>query len=345
LFPDEIRFASASRRGVARGLFWPGWILEFMNELIRKDRSIGRSPFDDIRHVEEDGTEWWSARELMAPLGYERWENLLNVIDRAKSACRNTGHDVGENFRDVTKVIGRRGPTARDVHMTRFAAYLLAMNGDPNKPEIAAAQRYFTVQTRRAELGLPASGSGPVVPVRPWSERLTETFQEHRLHVVRFFPFGSFTTYTATSTEILMIEDELLRSKVPVQYKDLPDGSIGRRWSDYRKDQAWPDPIGWAPLSMPHINYGGSPFVAQVMVYDSDLRPYFDQWLNEVYIPDNMPDYFAHKKEWKDIRPTVAGAADQASLRLTGKPATLPDKQRAALQLATAKRKAVGPAP
>jgi hypothetical protein len=293
----------------------------------------GRSPFDAIRHVEEDGTEWWSGREMMEPLGYERWENFANAIERAKASCRNTGGQVPDHFRDLTKMVSGR-PSAKDVQLTRWGAYLLAMNGDPNKPEIAAAQAYFAVQTFRAETLLPP----PATPVphltRPWGERLSETIQQHRLHVVRNFLPGCFTAYTATTAEILMIEDELIRHGVSPRFGDLPDGSIGKRWAKYRKDQGWADPVGQAPLEMPHIEYGGGPLVVPVHVYDASYRARFDEWLNFTYIPDCMPDYFANKKEWRDIRLTLASTADHASLRLTGQHAALPDRRRQELEAA-----------
>lgn len=113
------------------------------------------SPFDSLRRVDVDG-EFWSARELMAPLGYAFWENFAEAIERAKIAACNSGHDCDamfiqvKNFRDATKV--SRGPLGADYRLTRFASYLLAMNGDPRKPEIAAAQSYFAIKTREAEV-------------------------------------------------------------------------------------------------------------------------------------------------------------------------------------------------
>src|SRR4051812_19000612 len=111
---------------------------------------VGRSPFDDIMNVEEDGTEWWSARQMMSLLGYSNWANLQNVIGKARSACRNAGHQPSDHFADISTSVkfGKAGKPALDVQMSRFGCYLLAMNGDPAKPEIAAAQRYFAVMTR-----------------------------------------------------------------------------------------------------------------------------------------------------------------------------------------------------
>lgn len=287
-------------------------------------RNFGRSPFDLLRHEEDDGTEWWSAREMMAPLGYERWVNMENVIRKAKLSCSNSGYDVSENFRDVAKVSGSRGPISKDVQVSRLGAYLIAMNGDPDKTEIAAAQRYFAIQTRRAELEtVPAEANVH----RAWSERLSETVQWLRLYVQNRYPYGSFTTYTATGVEILMIEDELTRHRLPLQYGDLPDGSIGQCWAHYRKEMRLPDPIGVAHLDMPHLE-----IIVDVLVYGADLRPAFDEWLNTIYIPKKMPEYFKNKPSYKHLKLSAASAADQASRRLTGKPAVLPVETRLALQ-------------
>jgi hypothetical protein len=243
------------------------------------------------------------------------------------ASCRNSSLRVWDHFRDVTKTSPHGSRTAQDVQMTRFGMYLLAMNGDPEKPEIAAAQRYFAIQTYRAEFLLPPTRESQPestrVVCRPWGERLTETIQRHRLYVVRNFPGGSFSTYTATVGEILMIEDELLNHQIPLRFGDLPDGSIGRRWSDHWKKNGWPNPLGQAPLDMPNLNITVEPFV-----YGPALRARFDEWLNGTYIPECMPEYFANKKEWRSLRLSAASAADHASLRLTGRPAELRAQQR-----------------
>jgi DNA-damage-inducible protein D len=112
------------------------------------------SPFDSIRRLRPDGSEYWSARDLMPVMGYGAdWRNFVDAIERAKITAVNTGVQVDEVFVGVTEnpsVLGGR-PRA-DVHLSRYAAYLVAMNGDPRKPEIAAAQTYFAVKTREAEV-------------------------------------------------------------------------------------------------------------------------------------------------------------------------------------------------
>lgn len=108
------------------------------------------SPFDAIRNVDTDGTEWWSARDLMGLLGYLRWERFDDAIDRAKASAKASGHDADQAFSRLReKGSGRPGI---DYRLTRYAAYLVAMNGDPRKKEIADAQTYFAIKTRQAEI-------------------------------------------------------------------------------------------------------------------------------------------------------------------------------------------------
>jgi DNA-damage-inducible protein D len=109
------------------------------------------TPFDAIRRDTLEGREYWSARDLMPLLGYERWERFADAIDRAKVSAHNSGYDVAQNFPAAAKVSGTRGPAQADYHLSRYACYLVALNGDPRKPEIAAAQTYFVIKTREAE--------------------------------------------------------------------------------------------------------------------------------------------------------------------------------------------------
>jgi len=111
---------------------------------------FGQSPFDAIAHTDGNG-EYWTARELMPVMGYLNWREFKDAIDRAKVAAANTGADVTSLFGDAPKKV-TGGRPAEDFRLTRYAAYLVAMNGDPRKPEIAAAQTYFAVKTREAEV-------------------------------------------------------------------------------------------------------------------------------------------------------------------------------------------------
>lgn len=108
---------------------------------------------DDVRH--ENGIEYWYARELYPLLGYSKWENFLPVIEKAKQACKNSGGNVEEHFLDVQKMVEIGSGAFReqnDIKLTRFASYLITLNGDPRKEEIAVAQAYFVTQTRKFEL-------------------------------------------------------------------------------------------------------------------------------------------------------------------------------------------------
>lgn len=107
------------------------------------------SSFDSIRQVHPDGSEFWSARDLMPLLGYEKWERFEDAIERAVDSMRNSGQDPMRNASRRREAIAKTART--NWHLSRFACYLVAMNGDPRKSEVAAAQAYFAIRTREAE--------------------------------------------------------------------------------------------------------------------------------------------------------------------------------------------------
>ena len=104
---------------------------------------------------EYEGIECWSARELQELLGYSQWRNFSNIVDKAKDSCVNAGENVSHHFADVSKMVSIGSGAEKqinDILLTRYACYLIAQNGDSRKEQIAFAQNYFAVQTRRAEL-------------------------------------------------------------------------------------------------------------------------------------------------------------------------------------------------
>ena len=111
--------------------------------------------FEDIKHIDENGVEFWYARELMIVLEYKQWRRFESVIEKAKIACENSGISSFEHFANVGKTIKMpKGAekTIKDYELTRYACYLIAQNGDSRKKVIALAQTYFAVQTRKQEI-------------------------------------------------------------------------------------------------------------------------------------------------------------------------------------------------
>lgn len=123
-----------------------------MTDIVVRTTEQYTSRFDAARQEDEFG-EWWSARELMNPYGYSRWDKFSTIIDRAKIACATSGQDLTSNF-SPTSFVDRYRHRVPDYRLTRYAAYLVAMEGDPTKSQVADAKTYFAVQTRKAEVGI-----------------------------------------------------------------------------------------------------------------------------------------------------------------------------------------------
>ena len=134
--------------------------------------------FESFANQTEQGVEFWLARDIQHLLGYSKWDNFLNVLNKAKTSCEVSGHEISDHFADVGKMV-KIGSGAEkeipDIMLTRYACYLIAQNGDPRKEEIAFAQTYFALQTRKIELIQKRIEDSERVSAR---KKLTETEKE-----------------------------------------------------------------------------------------------------------------------------------------------------------------------
>lgn len=127
----------------------------FFFEFDNKEIENGENIFDNIKHINENGQEYWLARELQKVLEYSEWRNFTNAIKKAKEACKNSDNNSKNHFVDINKKVELGSGSERtidDIMLSRYACYLIVMNGDPKKEVIALAQTYFAVKTRQQEL-------------------------------------------------------------------------------------------------------------------------------------------------------------------------------------------------
>jgi len=125
-----------------------------MNELTNNEK-FNEKNFEDIKHIDENGIEFWYARELMVVLQYANWQNFEKIIKKAKISCENSDISVLDHFTDINKMVQIGSGAYReqiDYKLTRYACYLIAQNGDSRKKVIALAQTYFAIQTRKQEI-------------------------------------------------------------------------------------------------------------------------------------------------------------------------------------------------
>lgn len=156
--------------------------------------------FEEIKKTKENGTEYWSARELSEVLQYKKWENFAKVIDRAKLACNNSGNEILDHFPEVRKMVEIGSNTVRellDYELSRYACYLIVQNGDPRKEVIALGQTYFAIQTYRQEVAdhfneLDEDRRRLVVrgDIKQWNQMLAET--AHNAGVIMNEEFAIF---------------------------------------------------------------------------------------------------------------------------------------------------------
>ncbi|MDE6840560.1 MAG: DNA damage-inducible protein D [Oscillospiraceae bacterium] len=156
--------------------------------------------FEDIKHINDKGIEFWYARELAPILDYLRWENFSKAIDRAMLSCQNSGFQLDDHFREVTKMVELGSGSHRNIKdyiLSRYACYLIVQNGDPRKESIALGQTYFAIQTRRQEIAdtfnqLDEDSRRLVIrgDVRQWNSLLAEA--AHRAGVTEQEEYAEF---------------------------------------------------------------------------------------------------------------------------------------------------------
>ena len=120
-----------------------------------KEKEISYNTFEEIKHIDENGNEHWLARELQVALDYKKWQKFMNVIENAKTACKQSNFIIDDHFTQVGKMINLPKGAKRttiDYKLSRYACYLIVHNADPKKEVVALGQTYFAVQTRKQEL-------------------------------------------------------------------------------------------------------------------------------------------------------------------------------------------------
>jgi DNA-damage-inducible protein D len=155
--------------------------------------------FEGIKHISEDGNEFWYARELAGVLEYVEWRNFVKVLERAMLACKNSGYEINCDFVEVNKIV-EAGATAKpilDYKLTRYACYLIVQNGDPRKNVIAVGQTYFAIQTRRQEVAdyfnqLDEDNKRLVIrgDIKQWNQMLAEA--SHNAGVISNEEYATF---------------------------------------------------------------------------------------------------------------------------------------------------------
>ena len=155
--------------------------------------------FEDIKEIRQNGSEFWSARELAPALEYNKWENFSKVINKAIIACENSGHRIEDDFPEVRKIVeaGASKKPIKDYELSRYACYLIVQNGDPRKEVIALGQTYFAIQTYRQEVAdhfneLGEDSRRLVVrgDIKQWNQMLAET--AHNAGVISNEEFAIF---------------------------------------------------------------------------------------------------------------------------------------------------------
>lgn len=197
------------------------------------------SPFDTIKNTRPDGSEYWSARDLMPLMAYAQWQNFMVPLDRAMATAKNQGMNVENLFmRSHEKTAGR---PREDFHLVRYAAYLVAMNGDPNIPEVAAAQHYFAVRTREAETQPELSGkqlmAAALIEAQETMHELEATTQRQAEEIAAAAPAVEYHDNFVTDEDFLYFS--AVASTLGIQESELRGLLVAHKWIYVESYSRW----------------------------------------------------------------------------------------------------------
>lgn len=198
------------------------------------------SPFDKIRRVRPDGTEYWTGRDLNTLTNYASWQMFEKAIERAVAAINNLDMSLTSHVNQVSNVVERpQGgsiPMA-DYELSRFAAYLVMLNGDPRKPEIAAGQAYFVVRTREAEVAPPVPAlTGPALMAAALVEAQA-TLEARDAQIAVMTPKAEYVDMFVDTDDL--IEFRTLANQLTIKESDLRTLLIEHRWIYMYEDTWW----------------------------------------------------------------------------------------------------------
>lgn len=235
------------------------------------------SPFDAIRRV-DNGREYWSARDLQKLLGYREWRKFEDAIERAMIACKNSLQEPSYHFVPIAKKVSLGSKAERDVsdyRLTRYGCYMTAMNGDPRKQQVSAAQTYFAVKTREAETAKP-------VQRHP---RFNNMWEERRIlfHRETKIPAGFWCIFEMVAG---YCDGDEYRNVMLVEHA-TPDISVGKHWCQYLRTQ------GYDPSTFPKYphHYPDKRGVQLAYIYPNDLLGLYWTWFHGIYLEESYPLY------------------------------------------------------
>lgn len=240
---------------------------------IQSPADSSQSPFDSIRQTRPDGSEFWSARDLMEVEGYQRWEKFKTGLSRAMSTARNQGHSVENHFPRSGKKVEIGSGAEREVEdyeLTRFAAYLVAMNGDPNMAKVAEAQAYFAVQTRVAETQKPALTGAELLAhaVLEAQQMLASKDKEIEAldaYVAELAPKAAYVDAFVTDSDVLRFS--AVASTVGLKESELRDLLVEKKWIFVESATRWSQSKGKKVTIYRYSEY-------------ADKKPYFQRIQN-----------------------------------------------------------------